>query len=351
MRKNNKHKISNQELVFFFSRLEMYISSGLSIDKAIALIASTSKRNFKRSYEFLHEKIIKGQRLSFAIIDTFNISPSIASIIENGESSGKLSESLIFSKEILEKENQLKKKCLGALSYPLLIGIFSFGMTLFLIQGVMKQISPLLTSLKISLPFSTKILIYLSSNISKYGLYLIIILPAFLGLLHYIYRKKPLFRYQVHRAIIRLPLIGGSIILYQLFLISKAMGSMLGAGLPLDKAYQKVFFTNTLLPLKFHFQKFSNKLEEGYPVSKIFSTFGLPVFISSLVQAGEMTGNLSKAFLYCSEIIEKDLDNTIRKFTVLIEPAMMIAVGSVVGFVAISIMLPIYSISNSLQHS
>ncbi len=348
MTKNN-FKIKKSDLILFFNRLEMYISSGFAIDKALAIIASSSGKRLKRPLDLIGNDLGSGEHLSKSLLRRFSINSSLFNLIENGENSGRLKESLIFCSELLEKESNLQKKCLGALTYPLVIGIFSFGLTLFLIQGVMKQIIPLLRSLKIALPISTKILIFFSSFITKYYLLIIIFLIIIVPLSHFIYKKYQITKYLFQKFLIKIPILGKTIIQYQAFIVTKSIGSLLRAGLGIDSAYRDVFFHCRLIPFRDHFMAYSRQITEGLPVYIPFSKFHLAIYIPALIEAGELSGQLANSFIKCSDLIEKDMDSFIKRFTVLIEPLMMILVGSIVGFVAVSIMLPIYSISNTLQ--
>lgn len=349
--KNHKQKIKNSDLILFFNRLEMYISSGFPLDKALSIITSSSNKKLKVHLDLVASDLLLGISLSNSLSNRFVLSRSTTNLISNGEASGKLNQSLAFCADLLEKESNIKKKCLGALTYPLVIGTFSLGLTLFLIQGVMKQIIPLLKSLKISLPLGTKILIYLSTFLTKN--YLILILIVFLGLIlsKILVSKIPKIRYLFHLFLIRFPILGATITNYQIFIITKSIGSLLKSGLSVDKAYENVISSRDLIPIREHFYSFHKDITEGLSVKVPFSRFRLPLYIPALIEAGELSGSLADSFTRCSELIEKDIDNFIKKFTVLIEPAMMIVVGGIVGFVAVSIMLPIYSISNTLQHT
>ena len=156
---------------------------------------------------------------------------------------------------------------------------------------------------------------------------------------------------QFHLSILYIPIFGPFISKYQLYILFRSYSSLIQSGLIYDLAYKKVVSQCTVLPIKVYLQNNINNIDNGRQISQVFSYRYFPSYISPLINAGEISGTLAFAMFRLSEIIEKELDDFIKRFTVFVEPVMMIFVGLIVGGVAISIIVPIYNISNSFQHA
>lgn len=138
-------------------------------------------------------------------------------------------------------------------------------------------------------------------------------------------------------------------ILLDLLLYLQSCGSLIESGLTVYEAYSKSQNSVDFIPIRFLLESHRDKLEQGIPLSKVFSQKRNPVFVQSLISAGESSGSLGISIIRAYDILDRDLDNFLKKFTTLVEPVMMIFMGLFVGTVATSIMVPIYNISSSLQ--
>jgi len=270
-------------------------------------------------------------------------------MIEYGELSGKLNRSINLSIKLLTKEDELFKKCLNALLYPVFIGSFSLILTLVLVQKVLSQIIPLINSLNVDLPVITRIVIAFSSVIKNYGLYIIIATIVLFTVARYAYGRSSLVKKIYQNSLIRIPILGTIIYNYHLSLFFQSCGSLIESGLTIFEAYSKSQNAVTFAPIKSLLAKYIQRIGEGMPLSRVFADRNNSSFLQSIISAGENSGSLGTSIIRAHEILDRDLDQFLKKFTVLIEPIMMIVMGLFVGTIAVSIMIPIYSISNTLQ--
>ncbi len=347
-----KTRFKKQELMLFFERLELYISSGLSLNQALSVSTNGVHKKYKGVLLGIFREVDKGKKFAGALGTHIKISKTVLGLIDNGESSGNLAQSILSALALLERQEELKKKCLSAMTYPVVIGVFAIALTLGLVKGVMPQIIPMLKSLHVSLPILTRIVIFFSENIISYGLYYFLSLIFVLILFIYFYKRKKVFRYYFQSFLIKIPLIGNLISMYFLSVFLRSIGSLTESGISVSVAYEDSKETLSFLPLYERLHANTKQIHRGIGMSKIFSSIPsvlMPAYIPPLIEAGEASGNLGKSLLRSAHIIDRSLEHSLKKLTSLIEPIMMAGIGCVVGSIALSIMMPIYDISKVLQ--
>lgn len=342
-------KWNRTDIILFLERLEMYVSAGLPINRALYLLGEHNDKQKHQAISKMATDFERGYLLSHCFAKHIGLSTIICHMIEYGELSGKLNRSILLSIKLLIKEDELWKKCLNALLYPVFVGSFSLILTFVLIQKVLSEIIPLLNSLKIDLPLVTKIVITISDVFRNYGIFIVFGIILILITITKIYSKSQRFCQFVHNLVLRMPIIGKIVYNYHLSLFFQSCGSLVESGLTISQAYLRSQKSPSFWPLKILLSKYAGRIGEGMPLSRVFESKHHPQFLYSIISAGENSGSLGQSIMRAHEILDRDLDQFIKKFTVLIEPIMMIVMGFIVGTIAISIMIPIYSISNSLQ--
>jgi len=338
------------ETLIIFERLHMYISSGLPVHESLRLIKKSAHTKLADSLEMIILNIESGNQLSQSLAIYANISIFTKNLLEHGEMSGLLSESIKFAHDVIEKEAELMKKCMSALTYPIIIGLFAGLLTIGMVKGIMPQIIPMLKNMGVELPLITRILIYISDHILFIGIYGLLAITAIAVSSMLLYCRSACTKMLVHMCICKIPLIGNIIYAYFLAMFLRSLGSLVSSGIPLYKAYINTVSIVSLLPLHEILKPGSDMLSLGQNLSTIFTHKNIPVYIPSLISAGEYSGSLGNSLLRTAEIVEKDIDNTLRKITTFIEPVMMIGMGGVVGSIALSIMMPIYGMTRVLQN-
>ncbi len=347
---NKKFNLSDQ--VHFAQRLSLLLQSGISMTESLSMMKNMEGSEArKKAYSNLIQNIEHGVSLSRSIKNAgIAFNDILLALIRNGESSGHLSEALLQAYSYLEKRNEMKKKLVGSLLYPTFIVLATIAMTLFLILYIFPKIIPLLGSLDIELPLITRIvqgIYYFSVN---YGLWFLLMTVFILFLFHFSIRKSRLLKYKWHKLIIFIPFLHSYI---KTYLMSSfcSMGEMFlssGKGLPDLLLFAKDSMGNVV------YQKaFASIYEESiqgvaFSISLKRQSVLFPPLLADLCALGEKTGNLATMLGHCSRIFEQDIDNFLKRFSSLIEPCLMVLMGLIVGSVAISIILPVYEITNHL---
>ncbi len=272
-------------------------------------------------------------------------------IIRAGESSGTLTANLNYLADELKKKEMLRKKIMSAMLYPLIITIATFGITGLLIVYIFPKILPIFQSLNAKLPLSTRILIFLSDGIRQYGIYIFIAL-VILGIgFYFLLKKVPRAKFIYDGLIFRIPFIGAIAKNYNIVNTTRTLGLLLKSGLSLTEALSITADTTENTQYKKAFDDVSRGVTKGKNVSEIThsSPALFPDMLSHMVAVGEKSGNLSNTLIYLSEYYENEFDDLTKNLSSSIEPVLMIVMGILVGFVAISVITPIYEITNSLK--
>ncbi len=347
-----RRSFSISDQIFFSERLSLLLNSGIGAVNAISIIMSMDMSKKRRSiYESMISNMEKGMSLS-RIIKNENIGFNrfLIILIQNGEMSGNLSNTLLKACTFLEKKSQIKNKIIGAMIYPIFIIVFTLIMTLFLILYIFPKITPLINSLNIELPLMTKIVqgIYLIST--NYGLY-ILFSTLFLSILIWsIYIKSDKLKIKVNIFLINIPIIGRYIKMYSVLSLCYMGEILLNSGHGMVELFEISAEYSVNIIYKIRFLEIKNNLVKGISVSNAVNTdaFLFPPLFTHMCELGEKIGNLPYMLSNCAKVFDQEIDNTIKKFTSLIEPTLMVFMGLIVGSIALSIILPIYEITNHL---
>ena len=238
-----------------------------------------------------------------------------------------------------------------ALIYPLFIALITVGITVFLILYIFPKILPIVRSLNIPLPLTTKAIIFISETISQYGiLILIIFLILFFGFIS-LFKKNNGFRFALQRFGFKVPLFGS---IYQDFLLAnfcRNLSLLLKSGLSIDVALGTAQTATTNLPLRFHISEMNKFVSAGGRISEYLSRNPelFPENLTELLAIAEETGNILTILVNLADFHENQFTEKVKNLSQTIEPVLLVIAGLIVGFVAISIVSPIYEVTHSLQ--
>ena len=336
-------------MISLLERLEMYVGAGLPVDKALEIGSKGLSHKRAASVADLKDIVRAGGALASGLSRCMGASATTVSLVGHGESSGSLHSGLLSARTLLEKEDELIKKCASAMAYPAVIGIFAVMLTIGLVRGIMPQIIPMLQGLHVRLPLITRAVMWISAAFASYWLYGALVAAGIVIICATAYKRSFGFKKMCHFALTRFIIIGGLSVEYSLAVFLRSCGSLIESGLPSAGAYESTSETIALIPVQRALASHGAAISRGSSISEAFIEKRFPSHISSLLQAGEASGTLGLSMIRAANIIDRDLDHALRRLTALIEPVMMVGMGLVVGAIALSIMMPIYDISKVLQ--
>jgi type II secretory pathway component PulF len=258
---------------------------------------------------------------------------------------------LAYLAEELKKKQLLKSKVVSAFVYPALITIATLGITAFLMLFLFPKITPIFTSLHADLPLSTKIVMASSVALQEWGIYFIVGAVGVSFLLSLLLQKNFNARLWFNRLCLKLPIVGTVIVYYNCSNISRTLGLLLKSGVTLTnalitsaKATPNLVYKNELIIL-------SHVVERGDLMSLYLKKQPayFPEVLCHMVAVGEKSGTLSNTLLYLAENYDNEVDEFTKNISTLVEPVLMIFMGILIGFIAISIITPIYGITQNLH--
>jgi type IV pilus assembly protein PilC len=346
-------KLSIKEQALLAKRLSFLIKAHIPLLESLEMIkAQTISKRYNLVLASVVTDISGGQLLSTSLAKFRQTFGDFAiNIISVGEASGSLSENLEYLADELKKKQVLQRKLVAAFIYPVIVTLATLGITAFLMIYLFPKIMPVFTSLNIELPLSTRIVIGLSNFIRHWGwLTLSLVVITTIGLTIY-YRKSEKFRFYGDRMLLGLPIVGRVIRSYNLANLSRTLGLLLKSGLTLSDAIPITGNTIENLVYKTEFKSLALVDNRGEMISSYFAQEQnlFTNVLAQLVSVGERSGSLSSSLTYASELYEAEVDDFTKNLSSLIEPILMIFMGLIVGFIAISIITPIYGITQHLQ--
>lgn len=345
-------KISLSEKIVFTNNLSGMLTAGLSLTRALTVLEkqSTNKKltDILRS---LIDEINAGGTLSSGMSKFPKVFSNLfVSMVRSGEESGGLPRVLSEVGVTLKKSYDLNKKIKSAMIYPsVIIGVIILIGILMMIY-VVPTLTETFKDLGGELPSSTRFIIWLSDTISNniLGLVLIILFLVF-GLV-FLAKLKTTKRY-LDYLVLRIPIIGTLIKEMNSARTTRTMSSLLSSGVDMSRALE---ITEDVVQNVFYKKVIHDAIaaiEKGIPLSATFKdNLSLyPVMVGEMIEVGEETGKLSQMLIDVATFYETEVDNKTKNLATIIEPVIMIFIGGAVGFFAISMISPMYSVMDNIQ--
>lgn len=346
-------RISLKDQIFFAKRLSFLSKAGVPLLEGLTMIREqTRSKGYGRIMDSVILDVSNGQSLSKSIGKFRRVFGDFAiNIIGVGESTGILSENLEYLAAELKNRHSLRSKVVSAFVYPVIVTLATIGITIFLMVYLFPKIMPVFSSLHMTLPLSTRIVIWMSTTLQHDWLWLLIsgIVAIIAGVVSL--QKSEWVREHFHWLILRIPLLGKMFQSYVIANATRTMGLLLKSGLPLSEVLPITAKTTMNLVYRREFRHLSDAVNRGERLSSYLKKDRklFPDLLTQILAVGERSGNLSNSLIYVSEIYANEVDEFTKNLSSLIEPALMIFMGVLVGFIAVSIITPIYGITQNLR--
>jgi type IV pilus assembly protein PilC len=345
-------RLSVKEQAFFIKRLSFLIKASVPILEGLSMV---SEQTMSRRYARVIDSVLKDVSNGISLSRSLGKFPHIfgefgINIIKVGESSGTLSQNLDYLADELHKKQVLKRKVMGALVYPAVITVATLAITGFLILYLFPKIMPIFASLKMELPLTTQIVIAVSTFLQASGGWLVLGLVVAVAVFFGLHKQSQWFRFAFDQAVLRMPVFGVMFRYYSLANINRTLGLLLKSGITLAEALPLTADTTQNLVYRAELRHLATSVNRGEQLSKHLkkNRFLFPDVMTQMILIGERSGNLSNTLIYLSELYEAEVEDFTKNLSALIEPALMVIMGIVVGFVAVSIITPIYGITQNL---
>ena len=344
--------LSGKEKMFFAKYLGVMLDAGIPLDKGLQAIHDQSKSSGMHkilhvvltdigSGEFLSDSLRKFPR-------TFD--NLFVNMVRVGEESGTLSNSMFRLAEHIEKVRDLQSKVRGATLYPLIVVAGTLGTAAYLVLVLLPQLLPLFTSLGVDLPWSTKVVFAFSTFLIHQWPWIIvgaIAAAAFVALLLKIQKTH----YAIDWVLIKTPVLGPLITKIQIAQLASVCGTLLKSGITIIETLKIASDSADNLVYRKFLNEVSASIQEGESFSIYLTKHPalFPGFVTQMIDIGEETGKLDESFLYIATFAEREVDEATKTLTTVLEPLLLLVVGGFVGFIAIAIITPIYSLTTGIH--
>jgi len=344
-------RVPQAQKIFFVQHLKVMIRSGISIASALDTIARESdNKTFKGILTGIYYDIGRGESLSSSLAKYPRIFDELfVNIIKAGEATGKLEDVLERLYIQMKKNYELKSKIKGALIYPAIIVtamvLIGIGMIIFVIP----RITPLFQEVGATLPLATRLLISISNffvnNLILLGIIFIIIIILFVQL-----TKTMKGKYFLDSFLLKLPIISPILKKINLALFARTLSSLLKTDIPIVQTFQ---ITARVLNNELYRQALlqsSEKIKKGIAIKEIIKNYPdlfSPVVIQ-MVAVGEETGSLDTILDELASFYEDEVSQIMNNLPSIIEPIIIIILGIGVAWMAIAVIMPLYSLSQQI---
>jgi len=338
-------KISRKNIINFSRQLSSLLKSGVPILKSLNIISQESENlNFKSIIDNIQVKVKEGERLSSALKEYPNVfSPLYIAMVQSGEINGTLEESLLRIAEHLKKQDEFVTKLRTALTYPFFMASMGILTVIFMITFVLPKLTKVFFDLHQELPLPTKIVLGISSILRHFWFIVI-----FLIILIIFFFKKETEgkKLVISRIKLNLPILKNFILKTELARLCRTLEVLIKTGIPILQGIESAVEVLDNEIIKQKIRECKKEMEEGVTFGQTLKKIDfIPPFVTNLVIVGEESGRLSESLSEIADFYERDTEEFLRITGTILEPLMILAVGVVIGFIVISMLLPIFQIN------
>ncbi|MGQ9695501.1 MAG: type II secretion system inner membrane protein GspF [Thermodesulfobacteriota bacterium] len=344
-------KVKARDIVLAFRQLATLAEAGIPLTSALtALVEQLHDPLLKKIFTQVRERVREGNSLAEALALHPQIFPRLfIGLVRAGEASGTLPLSLARWADFSEQQVDMQERMRGAMTYPIFMLIIGLGVLFFLLTFVIPTVTKIFADLGQSLPLPTLVLISISNFFSRYW-WILLLGMALLFLLSRRYMQSEAGIWFRDRWRLKVPLIGD---LHRQLVISRwarTMATLLQGGLPLLSALQIAQEVVANILFRKALAQAEERVKEGGELSSALQENGLfPALVLEMVAAGEKSGYLEKMLEKIAAHLERETEIEIRRRMSLLEPMMILIMGVGVGFIALSILLPILEMSQAIR--
>lgn len=339
-----------EDLAMMTRQLATLIKAKIQIVEALSALGDqVENANLRLVLSDLKQKVNEGASLAKALQDHPKVFNSVfINMVEAGEASGTLEIVLLRLADFTEQQVKLKNKIKGAMTYPVIMGVFGFVMMNVIFIFVIPKIAKIFISMKKELPLITQICIWISNFLVNYWWLVIVgIVATIYGVNKYIHTTRG--QYQWHAMQLKLPILGILVKMINVSRFCSTLGTLMNSGVPILTALTIV---KNLIPnvhMKDSVEKARISVSEGASLAQPLIQSGhYPPLVTHMIKLGEKSGELEPMLKIISENYEDQVQSKISGLTSVLEPIMMICLGAAIGFIVFAVVIPMMNM-NSLR--
>lgn len=343
--------VSLTEKLMFTRNLQVMITSGLSLPKSLDILSEQSKsKRFKEVLLKVENNITKGKNFSDSLEDFPDVfSELFRSMIKIGEETGGLDNVLKILARQIEKDHDLKSKIQGAMVYPAVIICVMLGIGVLMLIMVVPTLAKTFEELKVELPITTRVVIGLGNFLAQNWVFCAIGLAVFIFLFGLILKTKSGKR-TMDYILLKIPVISPLVKKTNSAYTVRTLSSLVASGVPIVRSLEIVSGTLSNVYYKEAILGAAEKVKKGEKLSRSLSTYTdiYPSMVLQMIEVGEETGETSNILAKLADFFEEDIANETKNLASVIEPFLMLIIGIVIGFFAVSMVQPMYTMLDAI---
>ena len=326
--------------------------AGMPVLRSLKILeGQTAPGRFKDVLGEISEDVEGGSPLS----ESFAKHPKVfddlyVNIVKAGEAGGMLTQVFQRLADFMERSDRMIRRVKGALAYPLFVTLFAIGVVTFIMIVVIPQFEEIFSGLKSDLPKLTQLLIGASRWLGSVGWWMIPLLVLALVGAWKLVRRTPKGRLSTDRLKFRVPLFGQLMRKTQVARFARTLGTLSSSGVPLLDSLDIVRGTSTNAVMEFAVDDIKSSVSEGENLAPPMGESGIfDDMVVNMVDVGEETGELDRMLMKVADRYDEEVDNTVTTLLSVLEPALIVVMGIIVGVIVIALFLPMLEIQDQLR--
>jgi type IV pilus assembly protein PilC len=344
-------RVKLEQLTAVSRELAIMIETGVSITDALLTIQEHADNPVMGdALRATHDALAGGSTITQALGAHPHVFPKIyIDMIRAAEVGGNLAQALEQGAEYLEVSLEMRRKVRGAMTYPVVLLVVACLVMVFMLTYLIPQFSELFAHMNVPLPASTRFLIMVSALLRTH-FWLIPVVPFAMITGWRSLMRVPAAKMAATRLSHRVPILGDTIKKVAMARILRALGTLMECGVPLMLVLETVEEVSGDMVFAQAMASVRQRVEGGIPLSEAFiSTGTFAPIVCQMMVVGEKSGQLSPILSRVALYFEREIDARLKSLTSILEPIMIILLGFVVGFIAVSIITPIYSLISGVK--
>ncbi|MCX7919372.1 MAG: type II secretion system F family protein [bacterium] len=339
--------IKSSEIANFTRQLADLLSAGLSLMNALTVLSNqTENTKLREIVKMVRNEVQGGSTLADAMAKHPKVFNQLfVSMVRAGEIGGLLETVLVRLADFSEKESEMRGKILTAMAYPLVLVIVGTIAVIFLITFIIPRFAAIFEELGVALPLPTQILMMISRIMQQYW-WIVLLGGSIIGIAVYRFIKSAEGKLRVNQLQLRIPVLGTIIRKREIARFARTFGELLKNGVPILNALQISADTMTNLLVAQEIRKIRTNISEGERIAEPLRQSAIfPPMVVNMIAVGEESGHLESVLMKIANSYEADVDRSLKVFTSLLEPAVILCMACIVGFIALAMLLPVFTIN------
>ena len=344
-------KVKLNNMVVFSRQFATMIDAGVAIVRCLDILEGQTRDPVLSPVIAQCKKDVKG---GLSLTDAFAKHPNVfsrlyVSMVKAAETGGILDKILDRLAAFLEKEQEVRGKIKAAMIYPILILAFAVIMVVALFMFVLPKFKEIFDSMNINMPVATKALFAMSALMRNYWYVLPIAVVGFVFAYRW-YSRTESGTWQIDMLKLKFPVIGDLVLKMGISRFSRTFATLIASGVPMMRSLEIVGETSGNRVISSAVESARSAIREGQKISTPLAQSGLfPGMVTHMIDIGEETGRLSEMLEKVSDFYDQEVENAVKALTSLIEPCLIVVMGGLVGFIAVSIMAPIFTLISNIN--